>query len=157
MGLQVAVTAKNSDMVRFLYDAYLFKRLPYCFPMISAAASFGSLFVSLHLAGWLYGIAAYVVIFLLAESVSQSHIVRGESRAPCGMAWAIVVSAICCYYLLFSRFFDVFVDSFGALVSVSIFYTLAKTTTTSPHCLYGDSAESRYCAYSIQLAPITTA
>lgn len=131
-------------MVRFLYDAHLFKKLPYIIPLISAAASFASLIVCLHFLGWLYGIGAYVVIFLVGESGSQSYIVRGESRAPCGMAWGIVLSAVCCYYLLFSRYFNIFVDVFGAAVSLVIFYTLYKTTTTSPHYLYGDSADSRY-------------
>lgn len=130
-------------MVRFLYDAYLYKTLPYWAPMATAAASFCSLFVCLHLLGWLYGIAAYVVVFLLAESVSQSYIVRGESRAPCGMAWAIIVSAISCYYLLFSRYFSLYVDVLGVLFSIAIFYTLSKTTVTSPHSLYGNSADSR--------------
>lgn len=139
----MAVAAGNSDMVRFLYDAHLYKKLPYTFPLISAAASFCSLIVSLHFLGWVYGIAVYVVIFLLAESGSQSYIVRGESRAPCGMAWGIVLSAVCCYYLLYSRYFNLFVDVIGAAVSVVIFYTLYKTTTTAPHYLYGDSAESR--------------
>jgi len=131
-------------MVRFLYDAYLYKSLPYWFPMATAAGSFCSLFVCLHCLGWLYGIMAYVVVFLSAESVSQSHIVRGESRAPCGMAWAIVVSAISCYYLLFSRYFGLYVDVLGVLFTVAIFYTLGKTTVTSPHSLFGNSADSRY-------------
>jgi len=148
---QVAVAAKNSEMVRFLYDAYLFKTLPFCFPMISAAASFCSLFICLHILGWLYGISAYVLIFLLSESMSQSYIVRGESRAPCGMAWAIIISAICCYYVLFSRYFTVFVDIVGALFSVVIFYTLSKTSATSPQSLYGDSSDSRY-----QLSPLSS-
>lgn len=130
-------------MVRFLYDAYLYKNLPYIFPMVSAAASFCSLIGSLHLLGWLYGVALYVVIFLAGESVSQSYIVKGESRAPCGMAWGIIISAVCCYYLLFSRHFCLLVDVVGGLVSVAIFYTLYKTTITSPHSLYADSSDAR--------------
>lgn len=141
---QVAVAVGNSEMIRFLYDAYLFKKLPYTFPLISAAASFSSLIVSLHFLGWLYGIAAYVVIFLVGESASQAYIVRGESRAPCGMAWGIVLSAIGCYYLLFTQYFNLFVDVIGAMASLAIFYTLYKTTTSAPHFLYGDSADSRY-------------
>ena len=148
--VQVAVNAQSKEMVRFLYDAYLYKRLPFYTPLVTTALSFSSLFVCLHLGGWGYGLTAFIPMFLLGETLSQTYIERGGSRVPCGMAWAIICSAISCYYLLFRHHFSsLLVDALAAVSSVSIPYTLLKTMTTVPLHMLSDSADARYCCTSL--------
>lgn len=144
---QVAVNGKNKEMVRFLYDAYLYNHLPYYTPVVTTALSFSSLFVCLHLGGWLYGLLAFVPLFLLGEALSQNYISSGSSRVPCGMAWAIIISAIFCYYSLLRRHFEgnLLVEVLALLASVSICYTLVKTMAIVPLHMLSDSADARYC------------
>ncbi len=131
-------------MVRFLYDAYLYKRMPYYAPVVTTALSFSSLFVCLYLGGWMYGLTAFVPVFLLGETLSQNYISSGGSRVPCGMAWAIIGSAVCCYYLLFRHLYNnLLVDMLALVASVSIPYTLVRTMTTVPLHMQSDSADAR--------------
>ena len=91
--------SQNSEMVRFMYDAYMFKNLPFCTPIVTSAVSLSCFFVCLHFGGWLYGTIGYVPIKLLGESLDQSYITTGASRGPCGMAWGVIGSAVVSYFV----------------------------------------------------------
>lgn len=138
------MNAKSKEMVRFLWDADMYKRFPYYLPVVTTALSFSSLFLCLHVGGWFYGMIAFVPLFLLGETLSQNYIVSGGSRVPCGMAWAIICSAIVCYYVLLRHHFNsLLVDALAAFSSLAIPYTLVKTMGTLPLHMVSDSADAR--------------
>ena len=130
-------------MVRFLWDAYLYRRLPFHLPTASIALCYLGAVVCLQWCGWLWGVLAIVPIYFLGELLSQPFISTGSSRLPCGLAWGIIVTA-------FSTFYTILYDHIGPvcrivtfLYAVTISYTMIKTTATAPLHLHCDSADSR--------------
>lgn len=140
---EIAVKNKNTDMVRFLYDAGMYRKYPYHLPTAVAALGFASAFLCLEWGGWVYGTLAFIPILVLCETLSQPYIHAGASRLPCGLAWGVIITAIGYFYVRLAMYFGFLLHVLALAWSVSIPYTLLRTMFTVPQHVYGDSADSR--------------
>mmetsp|Transcript_27769 Transcript_27769/g.61492 ORF Transcript_27769/g.61492 Transcript_27769/m.61492 type:complete len:609 (+) Transcript_27769:163-1989(+) len=137
-----AVNSKNVSMVRFFWDASLYRRLPYWLPVASTAAVGCSFFLCLHLGGWVLGLLCFLPLQLLSEALGQPNIMTGSSRVPTGMALSVIASAMGCYFLTLASLFSFAFNVVAASLSAVILYSFYKACTTVPNHLSPATASS---------------
>jgi hypothetical protein len=130
-------------MLRFLFDAYCYTNFPKLIPIVTNAICMPTFFVLVEKLGWIYGLVSGVIIYILLEPLNQSTILVGSSRASCGFAWGLIVTITGYYFLSLSAEFSFFVNMIVATLAVCICYSLVSSTSTVPHHLQGQDAESR--------------
>eukprot|EP01038_Epipyxis_sp_PR26KG_P011805 gene11805-15797_t len=98
-----AVHANNRMFTRFLYDALLFKYLPYWFPTVVSALVISLLFIMVDYFGTFLGIVYWVALYYLLSVVAFQLTVRDHvARLDVGLFGGMFVSSIFIYHNLWS-------------------------------------------------------
>ncbi|KAJ1439796.1 ankyrin repeat-containing domain protein [Ochromonadaceae sp. CCMP2298] len=122
----------NPRMGKFVSDALMYKHCPRWLPTLSTALVGCGVFACLHWGGWLYGLPACAPLYVVGKWLEQASLRAGHSRPQCGMAWAIAVSTIGCYFLTIAHTCSAAFNTLAATVSALSLYTFVQACITIP-------------------------
>jgi ankyrin repeat protein len=132
---EAAKQAQNKRMSRFIADALMYRHFPRWLPTLSTALVGCSFFVCLHYGGLMLGLPACIPLYCVGKWLEQASLGTGYSRPQCGMAWAVVISCICCYFYTIAHTCSAFFNGVAVTVSALTVYTFMRACTTVPQHL----------------------
>lgn len=128
----VAVEKKHQIIFRFLFDFFSYKLLNRYTVTFFSFGLVTMLFFCVHWFGWLAGMLAYFVLFLLHDFVAQSAVQPEMSRKSNGEAWGIIISLATGYLIYVQPYVSV---AWGVVVLTmlgGICYSLYSTMISKP-------------------------
>jgi hypothetical protein len=141
---RMTIETKNSRMMRFLFDAYVYTQFPKALPVILIALTMVCYFYSIHVLGAFYGIIADVALYLCISPLLQQTIMIANSRYSSGIAWGIILTVSSSYFVFLSSYYGRNMDYFVSMTLVMICYCLYKSTVTPPAALSTEDHDERF-------------
>ena len=151
---QLSIETKNRQMLRFLFDAFCYTHLPKSLPIALMAVAFAANFFLIQGLGWMYGLAADLLLYFLVSPALQSTITSANSRVSCGLAWGIILTVSTSYFVFLSSYFGRQMDYVVFVTLFLIVYCLYQAMRTPPLALAAhDFEDRRQVAEKILQAP----
>ena len=132
---QVSVEQKTVTMMRFLNDSWMFFVLPRALPIFITSTTVGSLFLLLHVFGWLIGCLAFSLSLAIWDRTSQGGIRKYEGRLWFGLTLGLICSLYGTFVAFCSQYYSVPYTLALTLETFCILFFLVKTSLTSPASL----------------------
>lgn len=131
---QLAYSARSMRMIQFLIDLMLYERTPRLVIGLSNALAVLSLFVLLHLYGWVKGLALFVVVMFINTRLDMSTIEIGSSLKIHSKVYGLITALVYCYLVYLAQHSSRAVNVFLAIAISGIYITLylASVTRASP-------------------------
>ena len=132
---QVSVEQKTVTMMRFLHDAWMFFVLPRAVPIVTTSSTVASLFLLLHVLGWLLGCLAFSLSLAIWDRTSQGGIRKYEGRLWFGLTLGLITSLYGTFLTFCRQYFSVTYTLALTLETFCILFFLVKTSVQDPASL----------------------